>query len=392
LRIIDVLLFLVFSAHAFALACLRDTHGHLPRTLKFIVCGFGLAIAISFVYGAEHSGHNFFFDWRALALGLGFYITYRFWVQMPAEAKQAVQIFAVVASLRILVLLAAYLLGLGDSLLGVRIPTFDGPTISTAVFTALLGISMSSFTSGVAKRVAWLLFATVAMILVVICFRRTYWAELALGMAIMAVVGTRHRLRGLVLLACIAGVGWLAMGPSLMDRLTSFDFTSSDNPYATDNVDHVGDVLDAWDQVRASPVMGMGLGRSYATWRIRNWKDESVMVHNAPLHVWLKYGLLGLGFYLAYHLLLLGLLWARARRASASQRAVISATLAYLAAQFFVSLGFTPWPYSAVQSTNLTAFLLAVAFVREASCSFPAFRSSPQTLTAPPTWKTQYSA
>ena len=26
------------------------------------------------------------------------------------------------------------------------------------------------------------------------------------------------------------------------------------------------------------------------------------MVHNAPLHVWLKYGLLGLALYFAYHL------------------------------------------------------------------------------------------
>ena len=55
----------------------------------------------------------------------------------------------------------------------------------------------------------------------------------------------------------------------------------------------------------ASPLMGIGVGTAYPTWRIRNWKSESVMVHNAPIHVWLKYGAAGLVCYLWFHLLLL---------------------------------------------------------------------------------------
>ena len=81
--------------------------------------------------------------------------------------------------------------------------------------------------------------------------------------------------------------------------------TSADTEFGADNADHVLDIADAWDQVRQSPVMGIGLGTSYPTWRIKNWKTESVMVHNAPLHVWLKYGLAGLVCYLWFHLALL---------------------------------------------------------------------------------------
>jgi O-antigen ligase len=230
------------------------------------------------------------------------------------------------------------------------------------------------------------------MFLVALCFRRTYWAELAIGVALLAMTVPGRRLRTLALPLCMTLVAFLALGTSFTQRLSSIDFTRDDVPYSEDNSDHVGDVLDAWAQVRAAPLMGIGLGTAYPTWHIRNWKQESVMVHNAPLHVWLKYGLLGLALYLAYHLSLFRELRMHGKRSPPQHRAIVSAVLAYLAAQFLVCLGFTPWPYSAVQSTNLIAFLLAVAFIREPLCHSPAFPLSPRPSTAPPIWKTPSSA
>src|SRR5439155_5279924 len=75
----------------------------------------------------------------------------------------------------------------------------------------------------------------------------------------------------------------------------------SSSPYATTNEDHVGDVLDAFDQVKSHPILGIGLGRAYKTYRISEWKTESVEVHNGLLHVWVFYGLLGLLAYLLFH-------------------------------------------------------------------------------------------
>ena len=303
-RVIDLLVLLLFLTHAFALGCSRRRAQGLPRKLFLLLAGFGAAIAVSFVYGAQHGGRNLFFDWRALALGVALYVVYRFWIHTEAEARMAAQVFAFVMAVRVAVALGAYFAGHGDSLLGVRIPLFDGPTISAAVFTALLGLRLSARDSNCSPRGLWLLLSGLSALLVMLCFRRSYWAELGIGALILALTSSRHRLRNFMLPAGLALAASLAMGPALWERLASVNFTQWDAPYSGDNVDHVGDVLDAWDQVRASPWMGIGLGRSYPTWRIRNWKDESVMVHNAPLHVWLKYGLLGLGLYLAFHLCL----------------------------------------------------------------------------------------
>jgi O-antigen ligase len=118
--------------------------------------------------------------------------------------------------------------------------------------------------------------------------------------------------------------------------------------------------------------MGIGLGTSYPTWEIRNWKPESVMVHNAPLHVWLKYGLAGLASYLWFHVALLRWVCRLARKPGPRQ-AFLASAFAYLLAQFVVTLGFAPWPYSEVQMTTVLSFLVAaVACVSRHQSAEPA--------------------
>ena len=56
--------------------------------------------------------------------------------------------------------------------------------------------------------------------------------------------------------------------------MQSLDVTRDDGEFSADNADHVYDLIDAWYQVRQSPVMGIGLGTSYSTWHIRNWKTR----------------------------------------------------------------------------------------------------------------------
>jgi O-antigen ligase len=115
--------------------------------------------------------------------------------------------------------------------------------------------------------------------------------------------------------------------------------------------------------------MGIGLGTSYRTWHIRNWKTESVMVHNAPLHVWLKYGIAGLLGYVWFHLALLRWIYRRARAPTARNHAFLSAAFAYLTAQFVLTLGFAPWPYSELQLTTLISFILAAAVATDKESS-----------------------
>jgi O-antigen ligase len=391
-RIVDVAITALALAHAFALGCIRGRHRHLPKRLICLLAGFSAVIALSLWYGVQHGGRNLFFDWRAIALGAGLYIVYRFWVRTQDDSRVAIYAFGVVAGAEMMLLSASYFAGRGESLLGVRIPLYDGPGLSALVFTALLGLCLSGKDFPFGQRWLWLTCSAAATLVVLLSFRRTYWAELAIAVAILLMINSRHSARTLLLLLMFGVTASLWMGRPLLDRFASLDVRDSESRYSADNVDHVSDLLDAWDQVCASPIMGIGLGRSYPTWRIRNWKDESVMVHNAPLHVWLKYGLLGLILYLTFHLCLFGRLLQYSKRAPPSDLAIANAVLAYVAAQFVVSLGFAPWPYSSLQSTNLTAFLLAVVFTREFPCRFQQFRSSRPASTPPLTLKTRYSA
>ncbi len=107
-----------------------------------LLAAFGVTIAVSLVYGMQRGGRNFFFDWRALALGVAFYFIYRFWIQSTSDARAAIVAFCIAAGIRMADLVFSYMRGQGDSLLGMRIPLFDGPSISALVLAALLGLSI----------------------------------------------------------------------------------------------------------------------------------------------------------------------------------------------------------------------------------------------------------
>ena len=384
LRVVDVLLLAMIFAHAVAWAGSRRLRVELPHELALPGIGFLSALMTAAIYGALHGGTYLFFDWRALALGIGLYGVFVLWMPTAEAVEWAVLLFAAFMAVRIVVIYAEFLSGAGDLLVGVRIPVFDGPTLSAVVFTGLLAACASDFARGW-RALVWLSLSGAACLLVLLCFRRTFWVELGLGTLFLILAQRERRGRKILVgAACLVAVTAL-LGPAFYERLQSMDFTQDATEFSQGNPDHVGEVLDAWDQVQRNPVMGIGLGRSFQTLRVQQWKEESVMVHNAPLHVWLKYGLLGLACYAWFHLALLRWLWRRRQQApeSATREAAsgkhvawLGAALAYLAAQFVVSLGFTPWPYSSLQSTILIAFVLAVSVRGETTCNYQAYLSS----------------
>ena len=77
---------------------------------------------------------------------------------------------------------------------------------------------------------------------------------------------------------------------------------TSESVYSTTNQDHLNDLLEAWEEIRASPIVGLGIGRFYETPLLTPWKETSFEVHNALLQVWLKFGLIGLIAFLGFHL------------------------------------------------------------------------------------------
>lgn len=376
LRMVDALLLIIITAHVILGASSRRIRLHFPRTMAAPGFGFLFAIAFAMFYGWLHDGTNLFFDWRALALGIGMYCVFAMWVQSAADARWAMQLFAGYMALRIGLIYTSFLQGGGDEILGVRIPLFDGPTLSAVVFTAVLASWMSDCAFGIAGKLLWSSLYAAACLLVMLCFRRTFWAELGLAIALLLMIQKRRRVRKLLLAMAMVAIIAVTLQPTFYQRIQSLDFTNDESEFGRSNPDHVGDVLDAWQQVRQQPLLGIGLGRSYQTQRIQDWKEESVMVHNAPLHVWLKYGLLGLTCYVWFHFALFRRLRRRCRALPPEDQIWPGIALVYLTAHFVVSLGFAPWPYSSVQATTLISFVLAVAVTGTSQCNYQPSRSS----------------
>jgi hypothetical protein len=377
LRMVDGLLLGLIAVHVIARACSRKIRVGIPKELALPGLGFLLSIASGVLYGALNGGENLFFDWRALALGCGLYVVFALWSQTDTQARWASSLFAGYMAICIALLWIAFLRGGGDVLVGVRIPVFDGPTLSAVVFVALYALCASDDAHSRVPSAAWMILSAVSYLFVLLCFRRTFWAELAIGTMLLVVF--RQRRRGLKLL--LAGLSLAAvlllLGPNFYERMQSMDFTQEETEFSQGNPDHVGELVDAWEQVLRNPVMGIGLGRSFPTLRIQGWKYDSVMVHNAPLHVWLKYGALGLVCYVWFHVAV----FRKLTKAAAIREhpgvevprqggeAFRMAALAWLIAQFVVSLGFAPWPYSSVQSSILISFILAVGLRGQRTCN-----------------------
>lgn len=360
-RLIDLAILALLLVHLAALGCIRGKVVRLPQPLIAPAIGFLGCIALAIYYGKTHGGRNLFFDWRGLALGVALFVVWSYWLRDAVDVNSAVHVFAAYMAVRIALLYASFLAGDGETLLGIVIPIFDGPVLSCIVFAGLLAFCYKDRAAYAGHKLLWSCLALSAYLIVLMCFRRTYWGELAIGTLILLLLQSRHRLRNLVLLLITIGAAFVMLGAPFSSRIQSLDPTREDTQFSSDNADHLYDLVDAWSQVRQSPVMGVGLGTSYSTWHIRRWKTESVMVHNAPLHVWLKYGLAGLLCYLWFHVALLRWLYAGLQRAEPADRAFLSAAFAYLAAQFVVTLGFAPWPYSELQLTTLMTFILAAA-------------------------------
>ena len=383
-RFVDLGILALAFLHLSVVACSRKQVVHFPRALVLPGVVFLLCIVTGVGYGQIHGGTNFFFDWRALALGIGLYFVWALWMQTPADVESVVRLFGVYMAVRIALLYLLYLDGRGETLLGIPIPTFDGPALSAIVFTALLAFRYRENSSKVVPKLLWTALAGASYLIVLLCFRRTYWGEIAIGTTILLLLQRGRRVRNLLFVGAVLCVAGFTMGKPLVARVQSLDVMQMEGEFGADNSDHLRDLQDAWDQLRESPLMGIGVGTAYPTWRIRNWKNESVMVHNAPIHVWLKYGAVGLVCYLWFHVVLLAGLGLRSRSLDGGHSPFLAVAFAYLTAKFVMTLGFAPWPYSELQLTTLASFILAAAFAECAALRRPNLARESWKLDVPP--------
>lgn len=264
--------------------------------------------------------------------------------------------------------LGLWLGGGGTEFFDVRVPLADFYDLSLAIFAVIVAAEawIRGFPDMSRGYVLALRLTVIASsILVMLSFKRSLWAVLiisTIGIGVWAVrVGGSSRRAAFKLAATVglvAVISVISFGPDTVGaRLASFN-PFADGAYTETNEDHVNDVRDALSVIAREPLLGVGIGTTYETELIAEWKSESFEVHNAFVNSWLKFGLLGLVTYVGFHVAL-GVAFLR----SGSSRVVgFTAAGITLFAEQVMSMVQT-WPYGGIGFTMARGVMLGVLLV-----------------------------
>ncbi|MBI4874642.1 MAG: O-antigen ligase family protein [Acidobacteria bacterium] len=345
----------------------------LPRSVRLSGLGAGFALCVALAYGFSNGGSEFFYDWRAIVLGTAVAVVVR--RSIPNLTGTAAWQFWLLGSCGLFATytLADFFTGGGVPSLdtGGLIPLSDGAALSVLCVSAVLASAWLLLASRWAVVFACLT-GLPCVLVVLLAARRSHWVQMVAG-TVLIVCWMRRRRRAFwlaLLSAVVLAVAVFVMGADrAAGRVLSMNPFSRGTLYSSTNNDHVNDLLDAWEQIAESPVFGIGLGRSYGTLRITAWKSESWGVHNALLHVWTLYGLIGLCAYLLWHWALFRWNWMMVRRWRSARHpdaplafAFLAASLGWQASLFLTGALFTPWPYGSTQVMVLIGSLWGMMF------------------------------
>jgi hypothetical protein len=266
------------------------------------------------------------------------------------------------------VVLVQWLAGGGAEVFDQRVTIFSWPhlfalTLSAIVATSVWLTGMRGLSTARAMAIRYS--AVVTSVVVLLSFRRSFWLSLGVGVAgVLLMAGRRGQLNARRLTAIAALVAFsmttlfVAMGQeAVIERFASF-LPRSDGAYAATNEDHVNDLVEAINAIGGAPLLGLGVGQFYDTPLLEDWKETSFEVHNAALHVWLKFGVLGVFVFAGFHVR-----WIVAslqmQFSSPETAASFVGVSMYLVSQFANTIAQT-WVYGRVQMTVHMAILFAV--------------------------------
>lgn len=279
----------------------------------WVIMGW-LTLIVALVLGIIRRANEPFADWRnflvlaVTAVVVAKLLSGRSW------RRWALTDLAIGYGVLSVVNIVIWILGGGVQLFDLRVPVTDGYDLSLAVLAA--AVAAESWIRGFpnttrAYALALRLTLIASTVLVLLSFRRSLWAYVVLTIIVVGFWGIRTSRAGratamrlLGALGLLAIIAVLALGPEkVYERVESFS-PSAENRYTATNEDHVNDVRDALTVIATEPLLGLGIGTTYETELISEWKTESFEVHNAFIHSWLKFGLLGLITYVGFHIAL----------------------------------------------------------------------------------------
>jgi competence ComEA-like helix-hairpin-helix protein len=345
-----------------------------------------VAVGLSFGVGLLRQSVELFADWRNMAVLALVAAAAARWLAHQPWRRWVITDMAIAYGVMSSLSLGIWMLGGGSVLLGVRVPIWYFNNLFLAAFAAIVATDFwleqkeGTVRSAYSRALGWS--AISSTLVVALSFRRSLWLLLVVGMSLVAWRALRARRlspRKWLTISLFGSLSVvilvLSIGPAaLSERIASISPTS-DNRLASTNSDHLGDMADAWDVIAQSPVAGLGVGAYYETNRIANWKVRSFEVHNAFLHAWLKFGLLGLVVYIGFHLRWIGALFKAGRVGGLAGGA--GAGIYLLADQVPASI--QTWAYGSFQLSVQRGILLAALLV---SVAETARRAGPTPTTA----------
>jgi O-antigen ligase len=328
-----------------------------------------LTLTVSLAMGIVKGAPELFVDWRNWVVVAVCTWATATWLSGRSWARNVMGDLAVAYGLISFVHIVLWAFGAGVTYYGIRIPVFYGFNLLLAGFGSFVAIDMwmtGLRTFGWAYTAAVRLGAISGALVIALSFRRFAWLFLTAGLVLCVVIALRRRLltvgRGVATALGVLIVTSFAVstiGPEAIVARASSILPSADNQYSNTNYDHVNDLLDALDVVADEPLFGIGIGTTYQTQRISEWKTKSFDVHNAFLHVWLKFGLLGLVTYVGFHArLILSLL---GFNPSAAFPGFAGCGVFFLAE--VIPAVMQTWPYASFQLTVHRGVVLGVAIV-----------------------------
>jgi O-antigen ligase len=365
----------------FAFAYLAGTVRFSSAPIRFSRVGgayaavIATAVAMGAAVGVYHGTESPIGDWRNLAVGSLF--AFGLWstvLSTSANVLRFAQLLAGLVSLYGLWLLLQYATGGGDIAFYGRTPVGDHSSIE--YFVAVVAVSLAMLRSG---RISWLWWLAIAIgtAVVLLSFRRYAWLEIGTVAAVFVLFAHRGRMRYIIGLAGVAAIAAAAIAltwNSLQwsERFASLDpsATSSQNELAATNENHLDDIRDGLDQIRAHPIFGLGVGVTYVGTRTLVWKGVAGMVHNGPVSVWIKFGAFGLIVYVVSYLALLRRLLAR-RRGRRPENLFALGALAFFIGSLASTATVYPWIFEQPGSALLAFAVMAAAFPRHSGARTP---------------------
>jgi hypothetical protein len=325
----------------------------------FLAVAGWAVIGLAIVVGILNNSPELFADWRNFVVMALVVVFASKWTATQDWRRFAIADLAIAYGVLAVPTLIRFATDTSPTLLGVRTTTFDGSTLYTACFAAVAAAWYSlnpGFGFGQGRLRALKAAGIAASLLVLLSFRRSFWLAWIVGVAVVVLLTLRsRRIQGIRIyvatttIAVLLTVTTIAIGTEeVIGRVESF-LPGSNSRYAATNQDHINDVLDAWRVVASNPILGLGIGRHYETELITDWKAESFEVHNAVLHVWLKFGLAGAVIYVLFHFGLVRV----------ANRSFLTVPISgFLVGELAATL-FGTWPYGSFQMSVFHGVLIA---------------------------------